>query len=75
VIVRHLQLSCSAFWVDVRLTHFGRRWLASADTPAGPTLGVGHQPLEALMAALDPFDTMVDELLRSTPEELFWATS
>ena len=74
MIVRHLKLNCSEFWVDVRLTHLGRRWLACADTPAGTTLGLGYQPLEALMGALDPFDPMVDELLRSTPEELFWAT-
>ena len=73
--VRHLKLSCSEFWVDVRLTQFERKWLACADAPGGTTLGLGYQPLEALMAALDPFDGMVDELLRSTPDELFWATS
>jgi hypothetical protein len=38
------------------------KWLASADTPHGPSMGLGHMPEEALAGALKPFDGMVDEL-------------
>lgn len=64
-------LSCATFWVDVRLTHIDGRWLASADTPDGPSLGLGWQPLEALGEAREPFDGAVDELLQSLPDVLY----
>lgn len=47
-----------------------RRWLASADTTGGPSLGWGLTAFEALWMALAPFDGVVDELLASLPEEL-----
>lgn len=60
-----LRLSCALFYVDVRLRDFNGRWIASADTPNGPTLGLGFGAVEALEAALDPFAGAVDELLAS----------
>lgn len=49
--------------------------MTSADTVNGPSLGIGRQPLEALMHALEPFDRFVlDELLKTVPDELFWAS-
>jgi hypothetical protein len=70
--VRTVRLSCATFWVDVRLARIHGRWLASADTPEGPSLGLGWQPLEALGGALEPFDVVVDELLDSRPDVLYW---
>jgi hypothetical protein len=63
-----LRLHCSLFYVDVRLREFNGRWLASADTPDGPTLGYGMSPVGALWAALEPFDGVIEELL-ATPGE------
>ncbi len=40
MMLRTLQLSCATCSVDVRLTHIDGRWLASADTPDGPSLGL-----------------------------------
>ncbi|MDQ6683306.1 MAG: hypothetical protein ACR2KI_01635 [Candidatus Limnocylindria bacterium] len=68
--MRHLRLHCPAFSVDVRLRRLNRRWLASADTPDGPTLGWGMTAFEALWMALAPFEDSVDELLATVPEEL-----
>jgi len=65
-----LRLSCHLFWVDVRLTGINGCWLASADGPDGPSLGLGSTPRRALVLALEIFDGVVDELLRSMPEEL-----
>jgi hypothetical protein len=63
--LRTLRLTFATFWVDVRLTHIDGHWVASADTPDGPSLGLGWQPLEALGEALESFDGVVDELLRA----------
>ena len=41
MIVRTMRLACSGFWADVRLTQLRGRWVASADTPDGPSLGLG----------------------------------
>jgi len=60
-----LRLRCSTFWVDVRLREIGGRWIASADTPDGPSLGLGLGAVEAIEAALEPFEGLVDELLAS----------
>ena len=65
-----LRLTCRLFWVDVRLTGINGRWIASVDGPDGPSLGLGSTPLGALVLALEIFDGVVDELLRSVPEEL-----
>jgi hypothetical protein len=42
-----------------------RRWIASADTPDGPSLGLGLSAVEAIEATLEPFEGIVDELLAS----------
>jgi hypothetical protein len=65
--MRTLRLTCVAFWVDVRLARLNGRWLASADTPDGPSLGCGMTAREALRSALEPFHGMIDELLISRP--------
>jgi hypothetical protein len=62
-----LRLSCSSFWVDVRLREINGRWIASADTPDGPSLGLGKGAIEAVERALEPFEGIVDELLASLP--------
>lgn len=68
-VLRRLRLTCAAFYVDVRLARLNGRWLASADTPDGPSLGWGRTGWEALMAALEPFEGMIEELVArgSTP--------
>jgi hypothetical protein len=43
------------------------RFVASADTPDGPTLGLGYDALEAISNSLAPFDAAIDELLDSLP--------
>jgi hypothetical protein len=62
-----LRLTCSVFWVDVRLREINGRWIASADTPTGPSLGLGERAIEAVEAALAPFEWIADELLASLP--------
>jgi hypothetical protein len=69
---RTVRLSCRTFWIDVRVTVIRRRWLASADTPYGPSLGLGLTPAEALIGALEPFEDATEELLESVPEALWW---
>jgi hypothetical protein len=66
--LRTLRLVCPQFWADVRLRQVAGRWLASADTPDGPSLGLGRNPIEALADALEPFDGHVDELLATVPD-------
>jgi hypothetical protein len=70
VSVRTVRLTCSEFYVDARLTAVGGRWLASADTPDGPSMGTGDTPVDALMHALQPFEGVIDELLACLPPEL-----
>jgi hypothetical protein len=65
--VIRMRLTCDAFYVDVRLREFNGRFIASADTKDGPTLGVGMGVIEATKAALAPFDGAVDELMASLP--------
>ena len=65
--VQTFRLLCSAFWVDVRLLEVNGRWIASADTPDGPSLGCGTDAFEALWQALEPFEGVVGELLASLP--------
>jgi hypothetical protein len=62
-----LRLTCSPFWVDVRLREINGRWIASADRPDGPSLGLGQRAIDAVAQALEPFDGIVDELLASVP--------
>ena len=70
--VRIMRLVCSEFSADVRLTQLHGRWLASADTPHGPSLGLAWFPIDALQAALEPFDGFVEDLLTAVPEDLYW---
>ena len=70
--LRTLRLVCPELWADVRVRQVGDRWVASADTPDGPSLGLGRHPLEALSHALEPFDGYVDELLATVPDDLYW---
>jgi hypothetical protein len=60
-----LRLTCSTFWVDVRLREMNGRWIASADTVNGPSMGLGLGAIEAIEAALEPFDGIVEELMSS----------
>jgi hypothetical protein len=62
-----LRLTCSAIWVEVRLREINGRWIASADTPDGPSLGLGLEARDAVEGALEPFAGIVDELLASLP--------
>jgi hypothetical protein len=62
-----VRLTCSAFWVDVRLREINGRRIASADTPGGPSLGLGLEAREAIEQALEPFEGIVDELLAWLP--------
>ena len=66
-----LRLSCATFWVDVRLRELNGRWIASADTPGGPSLGLGLTAMTAIEAALEPFEGLVAELLATAPPELW----
>ena len=63
-----LRLTCEAFYVDVRIRELNGRFLASVDTPDGPTLGMGSEAVEAITNALSPFDEVMDELLDSLPD-------
>jgi hypothetical protein len=62
-----LRLTCSLFWVDVRLREINGRWIASADTPNGPSLGLGEEALDAISGALERFSSIADELMSSLP--------
>lgn len=66
----YLRLSCRALWVDVRVAGMNGRWMASADAPDGPSLGLGWTPRQALTRALEPFDGMIEDLLETAPEDL-----
>jgi hypothetical protein len=62
-----LRLSCSSFWIDVRLREINGRWIASADLADGPSLGLGKGAIEAIEHALEPLEGVVEELLESLP--------
>ena len=62
-----LRLTSSLFWVDVRLREINGRWIASADTLDGPSLGLGDDPRLAIEMALESFDGIVEELIASVP--------
>ena len=67
--VQQYRLHCEGFWVDVRLLEVNGRWIASADTVDGPTLGCGTDAFAALWQALEPFDGVVGDLLASLPAD------
>lgn len=62
-----MRLTSSVFWVDVRLLEINGRWIASADTPDGPSLGTGEVAIDAIQVALAPFEGIADELIASIP--------
>jgi hypothetical protein len=66
--VRVLHLSSEEFSVDVRYVRLRGRWLASADTPAGPSVGCGDTAFAAQWMALAPYQDVVDSLLASLPD-------
>jgi hypothetical protein len=70
--VHTLRLSCDrhSLWVEVRVAGMNGRWIASADTPDGPSLGLAFTPRRALVLALEPFDGVIAELLATAPPEL-----
>jgi hypothetical protein len=64
-----LRLSHDFFWVDVRVVGLNGRWIASADAPGGPTLGMAFTPRRALIQALEPFEGAIPQLLATAPPE------
>ena len=68
--IHTVRLQCPSFWVDARYVRINGRWIVSADTPDGPTLGYGFSGIQALLMALEPFDGLIEELLASAPREL-----
>ena len=69
--MQQLRLTCSLFYVDVRLREFNGRWLASADTPDGPSVGWGRSPIGALwMGPRAVRRGDIEELLASLSDEL-----
>jgi hypothetical protein len=65
--VMRFRLHTRSFTVDLRMLEVDGRWIASADTLDGASLGCGVGPFEALWGALQPFYGVVDELLASMP--------
>jgi hypothetical protein len=49
--------------VAVRVREFNGRWIASADTPSGPSLGLARDRLAAIYMALDPYQPRIDRAL------------
>ena len=43
------------------------RWLASADTPDGPSVGLGTGAIEAIEGALESFEGAIEDLMASLP--------
>jgi hypothetical protein len=68
--IREFRLRGPGFWVDVRLYQLNGRWLASADSPGGPTLRTGYSALAALAEALEPFEGAIGQLLESAPADI-----
>ena len=68
--VRSFRLHHRELWVDVRLYELNGRWLASADTPDGPSLRTGWTARGALAEALEPFDGIIDQLISTAPADL-----
>jgi hypothetical protein len=64
--LRRTRLVARDLSVDVRWFRHNGRWIASADTPGGPSLGMGWTAREALTAALQPLDGVVIEGLLDT---------
>jgi hypothetical protein len=65
--VQNFRLSCATFFVETRCLRIKGRWIASADTPNGPSLGYGTTGFAAMWMALEPYEDAVQELLASVP--------
>jgi hypothetical protein len=61
------RLTSSTLYVDVRLRELNGRWIASTDTPGGPSLGLGIGATQAIEHALEPFEGAIEELMASLP--------
>ena len=68
--IHDLRLVAGDLSVHVRIRQIRGRWIASADTPKGPSIGVSWFPCDALVAALEPFDGLVYELMSTAPHHL-----
>lgn len=66
--VRQLDLVGDGLRVHMRYVGLNGRWLASADTPCGPTLASGLTPLAALWRALSPYEEIIDQLMAHLPD-------
>jgi hypothetical protein len=62
-------LSADRLHVTVRWVQLNERWLASADTQHGPSIGCGQTPLAALWRALAPYEEDAEALLASLPKD------
>lgn len=47
----------------LRLVRFATGWVASVDTPSGPTVGVDHSPYLAARRALEPLGIGIVEAM------------
>jgi hypothetical protein len=68
--LQSLRLACGAFHVTLRIREFNGRWIASADTSEGPSLGCGDSAFQAIWLALAPFGGAVGELLAALPDQV-----
>lgn len=66
--VRRLSLVGDGLCVLLRYVEINGRWLASADTPVGPSLGCGWTPLAAVWRALSPYEVSMDLLMADLPD-------
>jgi hypothetical protein len=70
--VRSTRLRTRRTWIIVRWASFNGRWIASADSPDGPTLGLGSTPTEALASALEPFGGASTDGFDVMPDDPSW---
>ena len=66
----HGRLYCQYFFVETHLVAEDGSWSAWVAMPHEPTHGTGRTALSALVRALEPFEGMTLELLRSAPPSL-----
>jgi len=71
--VRAVRLQSATCSVNARCVRIRGRWIASADTPSGPSLGYGTTGFAAMWMALEPYEDAVQELLASVPPEVLRA--
>jgi hypothetical protein len=55
-------------WTTLRLAHFPRGWIASADSVEGPTLGVDPSPYLAASRALAPLGIGLEAAMDAVAE-------